>query len=389
MSKINVSQLSHANNSGDSNIQLFADGSTSISNLLGIESYRPNMLINGGMTIKQRLFPVDEPGQDGYFPVVATPPPTYSIDRWGYWKEDTPGEVRIYWDDDDLPPGVSYAYSANVSTPTTGAGNDAIAQSIEGIVSSQLGWGTSEGKSLSVSFWARTNVPGTYAIYARTANYVSVNLRCCCMTYEIPNADEWTYVEVTFPPAPEEPPGSKPWNTNTSRGLEIGWTLYNTTDIGEAGSWNTSMVLSTADCVSNWLGTAGNYFKLTGCAANTGTKAIPYAPKAAASELLDCQRYYFETPLLYSSSTTPKPYTYLRSSYAAASMPLFGRAQFPVAMRQIPSVTLIPGEVSSGTGSAYSVGYTDNYGVTYGASQGSSANAQAFVYTGLTASAEF
>jgi len=297
MSKVNVSQLSHANNSGDPNIQLYADGSTSIRSL---SNTAENMLMNSGMIVKQRdyNYPANAPVAFGVGDIGGT----FTLDRWRYWKVAATGRTDVTQDTSDLPPGFSCGYRATVGIPTTGAAAwyEIIAQCIEGWNSAVLSWGTANGRPLTISFWAQTNLAGKYAIWLRNNQASDASQTLYCTTYEIPTADTWTYCTVTIP-APPVVDGVS-WATGNAIGVEIGWSLAGSNDYqqGTADTWNltadTPQTFFTSDCVQNWSETAGNYFRLTGTVANVGEVPTPWVQKNAQLEQLECCRYFYKYP---------------------------------------------------------------------------------------------
>jgi hypothetical protein len=330
MSKINVSQLSHANNSGDSNIQLFADGSTSIPNLADTQA---NLLMNGGMIIRQRRYNNPSVGAGTSFGMTTT---GYTLDRWRYWKVTNAGQTDVIQDQADLPPGFCSSYRATVVTPTPATGfYDIIAQVVEGWHSAALKWGTAEGLPLTVSFWAMTNVPGKYALWVRNNHASDPSQIGYCATYEIPTADTWTYCTVTIPPPPVTAGVS--WATINAIGVEIAWTLdCDDNYVGPADTWKVtggtpSQVFITPDCVQDWSKTAGNYFRMTGTVANVGAAPKPYVQPNIEIQLLACQRYYYRT----TKSEYVVAFAYAGSTGTTRLIQL----RNPVDMRSTPDVT--------------------------------------------------
>ena len=297
MSTLKATNLEHASNTGDPNIQLYADGSTSIKSL---NNSAENLLMNSGMIVKQRDYdyPSGAPVAFGTGPNGGT----YTLDRWRYWKVASSGRTDITQDNADLPPGFSCGLRATVGIPTTGAASwyEIIAQCIEGWNSAVLSWGTANGRPLTISFWAQTNVAGKYAIWLRNNQASDASQTVYCTTYEIPTADTWTYCTVTIP-APPIVAGVS-WSTGNAIGVEIGWGIAASVEYqGPDDTWNltadTPQVFFTDDCVQNWSETAGNYFRLTGTVANVGEAPTPWVQKNAQLEQLECSRYFYKYPL--------------------------------------------------------------------------------------------
>jgi len=330
MSTLKATNLEHANNTGDPNIQLYADGSTSIKSL---NNSAENMLMNGGMIIRQRRYttPANAPTSFG---MTNT---GYTLDRWRYWKVTGTGQTDVTQDQTNLPPGFCSSYRAEVVTPTQASGfYEIIGQVIEGWHSAALKWGTAEGLPLTVSFWAMTNVPGKYALWLRNNQASNESQIGYVTTYEIPTADTWTHCTVTIP-APPVTAGVS-WSTINAIGIDMGWSLAITdTYHGTADTWQTTnpdgtgIMLGTADCVQNWSQTAGNYFRLTGTVANVGAAPKPFVQPNIEAELLTCQRYYYRTPHA----------AYILGFAYAGSTALLRIIQMrnPVDMRAVPAVS--------------------------------------------------
>jgi len=311
MSTLKATNLEHASNTGDPNIQLYADGSTSIKSL---NNSAENLLMNGGMVIRQRRYTSPSLAAGTSFGLTDT---GYTLDRWRYWKVYGTGQTNVIQVTSNLPPGFSCGIGAQVATPTGSSGfYEIFGQVIEGWQSAVLAWGTDSGKPLTVSFWAMTNVPGKYSLWVRNNQASNASQIGYVATYEIPTADTWTHCTITIP-APPVTAGVS-WSTQSAIGVELGWSLAVAAAYqGPADTWQTTnsdgtgILLGTADCVQNWSQTAGNYFRLTGTVANVGAAPKPFVQPNVGTELLACQRYYYRTPhgaycvgLTYAGSTS-------------------------------------------------------------------------------------
>ena len=82
--------------------------------------------------------------------------------------------------------------TADTSLATTDL--QSFTHSMEGNVVSQIGLGTSDAKSFTVSFWVRSNKTGTYCVSIRNVSGNS----SIASEYSISSADTWEHKEVTF-----------------------------------------------------------------------------------------------------------------------------------------------------------------------------------------------
>ena len=201
-------------------------------------------------------------------------------------------------------------------------------QMIEGLDLQGLGWGTSAGKPLTLQFWVKSNIPGTYSLYAYMPEGGGdlVNF-----TYTINQSAVWQKVVWVIPPNT----AAAPANDNTSS-LEIGWTLAAGSTFTGGGSqpnWGTFAGNKLANGQLADLGAVdASYFRMTGVQATIGAfpEGVPFQHRSYGEELAACQRYYFQKV-----SGTSQPLgiaTYKLSSQVRLNI------DFPVAMRAAPSV---------------------------------------------------
>jgi hypothetical protein len=175
-------------------------------------------------------------------------------------------------------------------TSTTGvaiqSGNYAgIRHQIEGLNTYDLAWGTASAKNITVSFWVRSSVTGTYGFTIRNGNtnnygYVSA--------YTISSANTWTYITLNIPG-----PTSGTWATDNLPSLNCIWDLGAGTSYSyAAGSWiNASEILGLTGGVKFFTNSSATYY-LTGVQLEVGDVATPFETKPYSTELSLCQRYF-------------------------------------------------------------------------------------------------
>tara|TARA_B100000212_G_scaffold303208_1_gene249922 strand:+ start:778 stop:1812 length:1035 start_codon:yes stop_codon:yes gene_type:complete len=205
-------------------------------------------------------------------------------------------------------------------TPTTNDIFD-VAQYIEGYDTAKFDFGTSTAKNLVVSFWARSNVTGTYGIYVtnKAANRIFVN------SYTISAANTWEYKTVSIT---GDTTGT--WLTTNDTGLRIGWMLSaGSGRLTSANAWNASADYAVTGQV-NLLGTSNGYLYLTGCKLEED-QATPFEHEPYHVSLNKCLRYYFD-----SNASASKPYIYAKNYQSTHR---FYDHFYNVPMRATPSVT--------------------------------------------------
>jgi hypothetical protein len=233
-----------------------------------------NRIINGDMRIDQR-----NAGAGVNMSAVV-----YPVDRWVAF-EDTDGAMTAQRST-TAPAG--FANSIVCTTTTADASLAAaqyarVFQSLEGFNVADLMWGTANAQSISVSFWVRSSLTGTFG--GSVAN--SAFNRSYPFTYAVSAANTWEYKTIVIP---GDTAGT--WLTDNGTGLQLNFSLGSgTTFSGTAGSWAGSGLL-TATGATSVVGTNGATFYLTGVQLEVGTVATPFEHRSYGDELARCQRYY-------------------------------------------------------------------------------------------------
>ena len=234
-----------------------------------------NRIINGDMRIDQR---------NAGAAVTATSSFPFSVDRWwGY--EDATGSFTMQRST-TAPTGFTNSVVLTVSSADTslGAAEQYIFnQSIEGLNVSDLGWGTANAKTVTLSFWVRSSVTGTYP--AAVIN--SASNRSYVSTYTISSANTFEYKTITIPGDT-----SGTWLTDNGIGLMLRFSLGAGSDFQTtANQWNASYELTTSSC-TNLMATSGATFYITGVQLEVGSVATPFERRDYGRELIMCQRYF-------------------------------------------------------------------------------------------------
>ena len=137
-----------------------------------------NLIINGAMQVAQR-------GTTG----TSTAGGYLSVDRFSYVRSAyTPSITRSQ--ETDSPSGFSNSYKALTSTAASVPSNGytSIFQYIEAQNLQHLEYGSSTAKTVTLSFWAKSNVTGTFASALTT--FDTSNLFNSA-TYAISSANTW------------------------------------------------------------------------------------------------------------------------------------------------------------------------------------------------------
>ena len=270
-----------------------------------------NLIINGAMQVAQR---------GTSFSATSTSSEVYTLDRYLY-RVSQGSKFTISQDTSVVPSGFKSALKVYVDAGYTATGSDFfdIRQPIEAQNIVQLGFGTSSAKSITVSFWVRSNVTGTFG--GSIFNGSSYNYSYP-FTYTISSADTWEQKEIVIPGAT-----GGGWGTGTNAGLTLSLSLGGGYFSGTAGSWSGNFYRSATGATS-MLGTTGNTFYLTGVQLEVGDTATPFEHRSYGQELALCQRYYWKF-------TATKSLGNMRKSDTESRIIL----PYPVMMRANPTLT--------------------------------------------------
>jgi hypothetical protein len=232
-----------------------------------------NRIINGAMVIDQRNAGAVAFGTSG----------EYFVDRWG---GNNGGGATITGQQSTVAPS-GFVNSLFVNTSSGGSPSAGqlrvVRQKIEGFNTADLAWGTASAQPVTVSFWVRSNVTGTFACYVTNSAYNRSQVN----TFVISAANTWEQKSVTF-----LGDTSGTWGTTTGTGIEFGIDLGSGSDFNAtAGVWNAVYDTRTSGSVTLSSTTSNNLY-LTGVQFEEGTAASPFEYRLYGTELSLCRRYF-------------------------------------------------------------------------------------------------
>ena len=252
-------------------------------NIGGLSNMR-NRIINGAMVIDQR--------NAGASVAVTTSDP-YIVDRWvclaaansRYTAQQNQGGLT----GTNLPAGfTNYLGTTSVSTGTPGATDVyAINQYIEGFNIADLGWGTANAQTVTLSFWVRSSLTGAFG--GTINNSGSPSYRSYPFSFTISAANTWEQKTVTIPGDT-----SGTWATNNGVGIRIRFSLgMGSSFLGTAGAWAAGFVGAPTGS-TNVVSTNGATFYITGVQLEKGSTATSFDYRPYGTQLQLCQRYYWK-----------------------------------------------------------------------------------------------
>ena len=275
MSTVKVAAIQHPS-AATAAITLDAAGGALIG---GQAAYARNLLYNGAMQVAQRGTSTASITATGY----------YTADRWrmvlgslGTWTNSV---------ESDGPSGSGLRKSSKVLVTTADAAPAAsdlaiFAQPIEGQDLQRIAKGTASAQQLTLSFWVKSNVTGTYVVELEDYD----NSRSVSGSYSVSASATWERKTITFP---ADVTGAFD-NDNAASFSANFWLASgsNYTSGTLATSWGATTAANRAVGQTNLAAATNNYWQITGVQLEVGPAATPFEFKSFGQELRECQRYY-------------------------------------------------------------------------------------------------
>ena len=287
-----------------------------------------NRIINGAMVIDQRNAGASVTPTSGGI--------SYPLDRFGsypnvsskYSLQQNAGSVT--------PPAgfTNYLGATSLSSYTVGSTDiTPISQFIEGYNIADLGWGTANAKTVTLSFWVRSSLTGTFG-GSLTSSGIDYSYP---YSYTISSANTWEYKTITI-----AGPTSGTWNTTNGIGVRVYWSLgAGSTYSGTAGSWSANTYWSCTGATSV-VGTNGATFYITGVQLEVGSSATGFEYRQVTTELQLCQRYFetsFDLGVVPASASSANGSFEFAQQVAASSTQYGPSCKYAVAKRAASTLT--------------------------------------------------
>jgi len=306
-----------------------------------------NRIINGDMRIDQRNAGASlSPTSAAY---------GYAVDRFPAYNS-TAGSKFSIQRSTDAPTGFSNSVVVTSSSAYSVAAGDQFyfCQFIEGFNSADFAFGTASAKTVTLSFWVKSSLTGTFGGSLMNSAYN----RSYPFSYTISAANTWEQKTVTIA---GDTTGTWIGSTN-GLGLRVHFGLgIGSTYSGTAGAWAAAERYAPTGAVSV-VGTNGATFYITGVQLEVGSVATPFERRDYGRELIMCQRYYQQLAKATWEPVTAQP----------SSAPNIISCMFKVSTRAAPTVTLSNISVySGGTPTVNNTG-TDGCAITFGNAVGNS-----------------
>jgi len=276
-----------------------------------------NLIINGAMQVAQRG--------------TSTTGGGFLVDRFELNINNTDNIAITQSQDSSGPSGFANSWKILATTAESVVAADErvrFRQNIEGQNLQQFAFGTSAAKSMTLSFYVKSNKTGTYAVNLEQDDAS----RVIGSTYTINAANTWEYKTITV-----SGDTSGTINNDNGVGLVVSWYLlagsnYTSTDNTSYGaSANGKQAYGHS---TTWGQSTNDDFYITGVQLEVGDTATPFEHRSYGDELARCQRYYYAID----QNTVGSIYTaFVGTGYSSTQCNF--QVSFPVQMRVSPTMT--------------------------------------------------
>ena len=298
-----------------------------------VSAGRRNMVINGDMRINQR-------GSSSHT-LNSGNVNAYVVDRF---RVQCAEGTLVASQDNDVPPRQGFVKS--IKLDCTGA-DTSLAAGFESYIQYlpeaqdlvHLAYGNSGAKTVTFSFWVKSNLNKTFGFYY----YVPDATRAYQTTFNINSANTWEKKVITIP----GDTAGNGFNNDNGVGAELriylasGTTLDGNNNQNQWGANTTNRIPSGTSILSS----TDNNFYFTGFQMEVGENATEFEHRSFGEELARCQRYFYKIQGESGSRVGI-------GGCCVNSIEFRMNVTFPVTMRALPTI--------SGTGTAQMDAATDS-----------------------------
>ena len=294
-----------------------------------------NLLDNAGFLVAQK---------GTSFSITNPNAPLRGLDRWTYRRSGTFASVRFTVSRSTGPSAGNLPHAMKIETTTVEGNNPndneciAFAQGIERQDIEHIGFGTNTCKPLTMSFYVKSSITGTFYC----SLYVATHLKVVHKSYTVSSANTWEYKTVTFPVLTS---GTATSIDDNAIGLHIYWVIDSVAHAsGTAGSYrdtggadNNPIFPPSGTSSTGFVNTLNATFEISGCKLEVGEQATPFEHRSFGDEYLRCLRYSY----VWVSGSS---YTNIAMGLGAGSFDTNvtntrGPVHLPVPMRSSPSIS--------------------------------------------------
>jgi hypothetical protein len=236
--------------------------------------------------------------------------------------------------ENDAPTGSGFRKSTKLLCTTAdsspAAGDQVYVNTIlEGQDLQRVKKGTASAEQVTLSFWVKSNVTGTYVAWL----FDDDNTRHVAATYSLSASATWERKTITFP---ADATGTFTNDNGASLYVRFWLGVGSSLSSGSlATTWASYTAANAAVGQTNLAAATDNYWQVTGVQLEVGPVATPFEFEPFEATLRKCQRYYH----LHASGASK---AICNGSYQNANS-AFGVVHFPTSMRTEPTLSATSG----------------------------------------------
>ena len=249
---------------------------------MGFDTGRRNLIINGAMQVAQRGTSVSSLSASAY-----------TCDRWQLQVAGA-GRGTVTQESSGGPAGFKDNFLrvtvATADSSVASSDMQVLKQVIEGHVAAFTDAGTSDAQPLTLSFYVRSSVTGTFSATLYT-NFNSPNAVSYPAEYTISSANTWEQKTITYPAFTTSSTLATSGYT-TGEFYQVRFALMAGSDkTGTANQWNSANDFASTN-QTNLFATSSATWDITGVQLELGENASDFEHRSFGEELALCQRYH-------------------------------------------------------------------------------------------------
>ena len=234
-----------------------------------------NLMINGAMQVAQRGTSETS---------VSTSQYANACDRF---KVNGNNGTWTISQDTDAPDGFSNSFKMLLTATETISGTSywSVEQKMEGQNLQGLAYGTSSAKTVTVSFYVKSNITGTYCLNL----YQDDGTKNFPKTYTIDSANTWERKTISFIGDTSTALDNDNAASLRTQFFVVAGSSYNSGTPGSRGAY-TDATFAAGHTAQ--IDAVDDYWQITGLQLEVGEQATPFEHRSFGDELARCQRYY-------------------------------------------------------------------------------------------------
>jgi len=301
----------------------------------------------------------------------------YTLDMWRLDDAMSAGGATVT-QSTTSPDGFSHSLKVDITSADTSVAAGEYAQFYQYIEAQNLqhlAYGTSAAKTVTLSFYVRSNKTGGYNLAILQSDASS---RLVSFQYTIDSADTWERKSFTIPGD-----ASGQIDNDNGIGYSIFWghaygTNYTSGSLQSTFSGYSASNFGAGQAVNLYDSTSNEWY-ITGVQLEVGSTATDFEHRSFGEELLLCQRYYYNhadggTNYAMGGNSGETTISENATMYQAQNM--FCSIKFPTQMRAKPTLDIV-------TGSNYYISFSN--GASKGNFTGSNTSLNSATSTNLAA----